>query len=145
MTDQQTACSFPFHVSEATKEWYGSLGQEIKSSLQRLKDAFLERFKKTNVEYSLNNIKQETTESTDDYIRRMRNIPRDSGVPENVLVGMMVGGLRPDVMAIVMPQLPKTIQHFRSASTIAEKTIAMTSNKPLAALSAFITCDLSLI
>ena len=58
---------------------------------------------------------------------RIQTQTRDSGVPESLLVG----GLRPD-----LPQLPKTLQQLRSAPTIAEKTVAITSTKPIAQLTA---------
>jgi hypothetical protein len=35
-----------------------------------------------------------------------------------------------------MPQLPKTLQQLRSAATIAEKTVAIISTKPIAQLTA---------
>ncbi|CAG2242134.1 unnamed protein product [Mytilus edulis] len=44
---------------------------------------------------------------------------------------MLVGGLRPDLAAIVMPQVPKTHQQFLAAASIAEKTVQMTTAKPI--------------
>jgi hypothetical protein len=82
------------------------------------------------------NIKQLESETVDDYLVRIQTQTCDSGVPESLLVGIMVGGLRPDLAAIVMPQLPKTLQQLRSAPTIAEKTVAITSSKPIAQLTA---------
>ena len=72
----------------------------------------------------------------DDYLVRIQTQTRDSGVPESLLVGIMFGGLRPDLAAIVMPQLPKTLQQLRSAATIAEKTVAITSTKQIVQLTA---------
>jgi len=37
-----------------------------------------------------------------------------------------------------MPQLPKTLQQLRSTATIAEKTVARTSTKPIAQLTAHV-------
>jgi hypothetical protein len=54
---------------------------------------------------------------------RLQTQTRDSGVPESLLVGMMVGGLRPDLAAIVIPQLPKALPRLRSVATIAEQTV----------------------
>ena len=72
----------------------------------------------------------------DDYLVRIQTQTRDSGVPESLLVGMMVGGLRPDLAAIVIPQLPKALPRLRSVATIAEKTVVITSTKPIAQLTA---------
>ena len=97
-----------------------------------MKAAFFERFQRRNIEYDPHNIKQLESETVDDYLVRIQTQTRDSGVPESLLVG----GLRPDLPAIVMPQLPKTLQQLRSAPTIAEKTVAITSTKPIAQLTA---------
>ena len=72
----------------------------------------------------------------DDYLVRIQTQTLDNGIPESLLVGMIVGGLRTDLAPIVMPQLPKTLQLFRSAATIAKKTVAITSTKPIAQLTA---------
>ena len=92
-----------------------------------MKAAFFERFQRRNIEYDPHNIKQLESETVDDYLVRIQTQTRDSGVPESLLVG----GLRPD-----LPQLPKTLQQLRSAPTIAEKTVAITSTKPIAQLTA---------
>ena len=44
----------------------------------------------------------------DDYLHRINDKTRESGVPESILTGLLVGELRPDIatMPIVMPQLP---------------------------------------
>jgi hypothetical protein len=39
----------------------------------------------------------------DDYLVRIQTQTCDSGVPESLLVGIMVGGLRPDLAAIDRP------------------------------------------
>jgi hypothetical protein len=96
-----------------------------------LKAAFFERFQRRNIEYDPHNIKQLESETVDDYLVRIQTQTRDSGVPESLLVG----GLRPDLPAIVMPQLRKTLQQLRSAPTIAEKTVVI-STKPIAQLTA---------
>ena len=95
-------------------EWYGTLAESVKSNLQELKEAFIQRYRKGNIEYTLTDIKQGLTESREDYINRIIRESRDSGVPENILVGMMV--------VIVMPQTPKSIQHLRSIAAVADKT-----------------------
>ena len=46
---------------------------------------------------------------------------------------MLAGGLRPDLAGIVMPQTPRTMQQLRS---VAEKTLTVANNRPLAQLSA---------
>ena len=133
-SEYETATSFPFFVTDYVQDWYYALDDSIRTNLQRLKTAFFERFQRRNIEYDLHNIKQLESETVDDYLVRIQTQTRDSGVPESLLVGMMVGGLRPDLAAIVMPQLPKTLQQLRSVATIAEKTVAITSTKPIAQL-----------
>ncbi|CAG2196219.1 unnamed protein product [Mytilus edulis] len=127
---------FPFHISQLVAEWYGTLAESVKSNLQELKEAFIQRYRKGNIEYTLTDIKQGPTELTEDYINRIIRESRDSGVPENILVWMMAGGLRSDLAGIVMPQTPKSIQHLRSIAAVADKTLAVTTNKPLEQLSA---------
>ena len=52
----------------------------------------------------------------DDYVHRINDETRESGVPESILTGLLVGGLRPDLVTIVIPQLPtKHIHEFISS------------------------------
>lgn len=127
---------FPFHISQYVADWYGTLEDRIKNNLDSLREAFFRRYRKNNIEYTLTDIKQGQSENTDDFINRVIRETRDSGVPENILVGMMAGGLRPDLAGIVMPQTPRTIQHLRSIAAVAEKTLSVTNSQPLAQLSA---------
>ncbi|CAC5362590.1 unnamed protein product [Mytilus coruscus] len=120
---------FPLYVTSTVQDWFFSLEEGARRNLQSLKEAFLERFQRRNLDYSLQNIKQQQSEAVDDYINRILAQTADSKVPEAILVGMMVGGLRPDLAAIVMPQAPKTHQQFLAAATIAEKTVQMTTTK----------------
>jgi hypothetical protein len=135
-SEYETATSFPFFVADYVQDWYYALDDSIDTNLQLLKAAFFERFQRRNIEYDLHNIRQLESETVDDYLVRIQTQTRDSGVPESLLVGMMFGGLRPDLAAIVMPQLPKTLQQLRSAATIAEKTVAITSTKQIVQLTA---------
>jgi hypothetical protein len=75
-------------------DWYGTLANETKTNFNELREAFFQRYRKSNIEYTLTDIKQGQTETTDDYINRIIRESRDSGVPENILVGMLAGGLR---------------------------------------------------
>ena len=111
-------------------DWYGTLADEIKTNVNKLREAFFQRYRKSNIESTLTNIKQGQTETMDDYIDRIIRESRDSGVPENILVG-----LRPDVAGIVMPQTPRTMQQLRSVASVAEKTLTVTNNRPLTQLS----------
>ena len=135
-SEYETATSFPFFVTDYVQDWYYALDDSIRTNLQRLKAAFYERFQRRNIEYDLNNIKQMESETVDDYLVRIQSQTRDSGVPESLLVGIMVGGFQPYLAAIVMPQLPKTLQQLKSAAIIEEKTVAITSNKPIEQLTA---------
>jgi hypothetical protein len=115
---------------------YGTLAEDITKNLIKLREAFFQRYRKSNIEYTLTDIKQGQTETTDDYIDSIIRESRDSGVPETILVGMLAGGLRPDLAGIVMPQTPRTMQQLRSVASVAEKTLTVTNNRPLAQLSA---------
>ncbi|XP_063415636.1 uncharacterized protein LOC134697349 isoform X2 [Mytilus trossulus] len=130
-SESETVGMFPLHVSNTVQDWFFSLGEGVRRNLQLLKEAFLERFQRRNLEYSLQHIKQHQSESVNDYINRILAQTADSNVPEAILVSMLVGGLRPDLAAIVMPQVPKTHQQFLAAASIAEKTVQMTTAKPI--------------
>ncbi|CAC5390632.1 unnamed protein product [Mytilus coruscus] len=119
------------YVTITVQDWFFFLEEGVRQNIHRLKEAFLERFQRRNLEYSLQNIKQQASEAVDDYINRILAQTADSKVPEAIMVGMMVGGLRPDLVAIVIPQVPKTHQQFLAAATIAEKTVQMTTANPI--------------
>ncbi|CAC5370205.1 unnamed protein product [Mytilus coruscus] len=80
---------FPFYVTSTAQDWFFSLEEGDRRYLQRLKEAFLKRFQRRNLEYSLQNIKQQS-EAVDDYINRILAQTVDRKVPEGILVGMML-------------------------------------------------------
>ncbi|CAC5416209.1 unnamed protein product [Mytilus coruscus] len=107
-TENDLVNVFPLHVSSTVQDWFYSLEEGVRRNLQRLKEAFLERFQRRNLEYSLQNIKQHQSEAVDDYINRILAQTSDSNVREAILVSMLVGGLRLDLAA----KSPRPINSF---------------------------------
>lgn len=54
---------FPFHISQHVTDWYGTLANEIKTNFNELREAFFQRYHKSNIEYTLTDIKQGQTET----------------------------------------------------------------------------------
>ena len=76
--------------------WYKNLAETIRKNMDQLKTAFVAKFDSVNniFHVGLLRIKQEEDESGDDFFVRMETQIRDTVIPENILVGMVIQALK---------------------------------------------------
>lgn len=76
LTESAALSAFPFYLGDIPRQWYFQLNSTFKSSLESLKVAFLDRFKKQTSSFDLNlfSIKQYQEEKVDDYMARVTRL-----------------------------------------------------------------------
>ncbi|XP_062576245.1 uncharacterized protein LOC134267044 [Saccostrea cucullata] len=72
MTDSQALNIIPFNITEPVKHWFYQLAQASKSSLSAFKHAFFDRYRKTDEDLDLDDIKQGANEKLDSYLFRLQ-------------------------------------------------------------------------
>lgn len=137
MSENAAISAFPFYLDTIPRQWYFQLSESVRSSLESLKLAFLERFQKRTTHFDINllNIKQYMEETVDDYMARVSRLTTEYELPTHLLVGITIQGLKPDLRQIVMPQSPDTLEKIRQLALVAEQTLKSTgvANTSLAA------------
>ena len=130
MSDAQAIAALPFYLDIIPQQWFFQLSGAAKSSLSSLKDAFLSRFsvKKANFDVNLFHIQQNSDESVEDYLARVYKLTNEYEVPNHLLVGITIQGLKPEIRKIVMPQKPENLEQLREAAMVAERTVTSTGS-----------------
>ena len=128
MTDAEAIAAFPFYLQQNQKEWFFQLPEQKRVSLDALKLAFLDRFK-PQVPFNIEiwDLTQQTNETVETYIQRVRQLATDSGVQEDFLTARTMRGMLPRIATIVMPQSPATMEELRQKGNLAEITVRVTS------------------
>lgn len=128
MSESAALSAFPFYLTDIPKQWYFQLNDTIKTSLETLKNSFLERFQKQKSSFDLNllNLKQYKEEKVDDYMARVTRLTTEYDLPMHLLVGITIQGLKSELRQIVMPQSPDTLEKVRKLALVAEQTISST-------------------
>lgn len=115
---------FPFRAGEAVQSWWAQLEDIHKSTLDRVKNAFLDRFgPSSNSNMRLINISQHQYETVNQYFARIERELLDSRLEKTLIVEMVTKGLRKDVRIIVMPQNLTNLEQVRKAALLAENTL----------------------
>ena len=130
MTDEQAIAAFPFYLDTIPQQWFFQLADTVKSSIARLKEAFLKRFsvKKANFDVNLFHIQQKPEESIEDYLARVYKLTNEYDVPNHLLIGITMQGLKSEIRKIVMPQKTENLEQLREAAVVAERTITSTGS-----------------
>lgn len=132
LKDERVAQALPFHLKGVARTWYDSLSEATQQSMAQLKAAFLDRFKlSTNLDISVLSLHQKQDETVEVYFARCLDIIQGRGLPENLTVSLLLKGLEPELLKLVMPQNPQTIEAVRQAMVLAEQTISATKSRQL--------------
>lgn len=128
MTETAAIQAFPFQLGPQVLQWFLTIAEDQKSTLNALKRTFFKRFSPDSTfDVAILNIKQFTEESVEDYFARLHGRIFDAKIPERLAVGIALQGLRSQLAHIVMPQNPQTMDQVRTKALLAEKTIKATS------------------
>ncbi|MEW8191292.1 MAG: hypothetical protein AB2766_18520 [Candidatus Thiodiazotropha endolucinida] len=125
--------TMPFHLTSHARIWFDSLSDDTKTDYNRLKAAFLERFKhQDEMDPELLEIAQRPDECANDYFSRVLKRAQHSGANDKIIISLAIKGLKPAIKQIVMPQNHQTFENARQHSILAEKTLLATTT-PVAA------------
>ena len=104
MIELEAVFSISFYLTDIAENWYLLLDDNIKSSFQNLKQAFLQRFqiKKTKWfrTYKFKRIRRWNCQSIDSQNIRVQQ-------KQKLLVKLTYMGLKPAIQQIVLPQNPE--------------------------------------
>jgi len=107
---------------ETACDWLENLEDEKKDTFQTLEAAFEEKYVKPSiVRYSSDREifvrKQESEESVEDYVNKMRNLNKMAAVGEETMKYAFLSGLRPPLASFVMGKDPKTFAEVKKVKT----------------------------
>ncbi|KAK3101592.1 hypothetical protein FSP39_004699 [Pinctada imbricata] len=112
----------PFYLLGVALQFFNHLEPPCKSSLTRIRDALFERFKPSiPISQRLMKIQQETGETVDNYMFRVRKLSVECTMEEEVVTYFAREGLIDQLRLIVVPQNPKTLEDLRKMATLAEQ------------------------
>ncbi|KAK3101376.1 hypothetical protein FSP39_003102 [Pinctada imbricata] len=112
----------PFYLLGVALQFFNHLEPPCKSSLTRIRDALFERFKPSiPISQRLMKIQQETGETVDNYMFRVRKLSVECTMEEEVVTYFAREGLIDQLRLIVAPQNPKTLEDLRKMATLAEQ------------------------
>ena len=129
MTDEQAINILPFYFTEPVKHWFYQLADSSKTSIMSFKRALFARYRKTEEDLDLDDIKQGDGEDIDSYIFRLQQAASDLTITEADLTKKAVKGLRQALRGHVYMRKPKTMEELRQEARLVERGINM--SKPL--------------
>lgn len=138
LTEARICQYFPCYLEGNAEYWYNNLNDSIKKSFNLLKEAFLKRFRPTQLNVELMDISQGEQETVDDYIHRVLKQFADADVTENSLMTKAMRGLKPALANIVIPQDPVNMEDLRVRACRAEMTLLVTKTQPAGDVNAVI-------
>ena len=127
MTEERQCAAFGFQMDPGIpRNWYVSLTNTIKESLDQLKAAFLDRFGKKSDYFDVDvlQLKQRTTEKVEDFLLRLDQALAACNVPENIKIGIAIKGFKGEIGKTVHNTFPKptTLEEVRRIALNAEKS-----------------------
>ena len=128
--DDKRRLFMPFYSRDHAKVWYDSLPADTKNNWRTLTNVFKDKFNGSDGlanEATILNIRQNAEESCASYFTRFTRATTNKNIPEAILAGVVLNGLRPEIKQIVMPQDPKTVEDVRKIACLGERTVAETS------------------
>ena len=114
MTDEQAINILPFYFTEPVKHWFYQLADSSKTSIMSFKRALFARYRKTEEDLDLDDIKQGDGEDIDSYIFRLQQAASDLAITEADLTKKAVKGLRQALRGHVYMRKPKSMEEICS-------------------------------
>lgn len=127
MTNDQALNILPFYFTEPVKHWFYQLQLTTRASLTNFKQAFFARYKKTEEDLDLDDIKQGIDEDLHSYIFGFQQAASDLTITEAELTKMAVKGLRQALRGHVYMRKPKTMEDLRQEARLVERGLSMSN------------------
>ena len=134
LTPENQSRLFPLLFREAAADWFASLVDAQKDTLEHLKTAFESRFYPTELTRwqtmsDIWSIKQQSNETVDEYVSRLLKLARIAQIDDaDTKRYAAIKGLLPEIRKHVLQQNPTTLAEVISSAKIAEQ--AMKSDGP---------------
>lgn len=141
-SDNKRRLLLPFFFRDHAKLWYDALPGDTKNNWDTITAQFKTRFNGSdgvNNDVAILNIKQNADESCASYFTRFTRATTNKEIPQSILVGVVMNGLRPSIKQIVMPQDPKTVEEVRKLACLGERTLSETAAAPVAVTDSSVT------
>lgn len=133
-TEQQILGRIVFHLADMAQQWYLSLPETSRSTLQSLKSAFFSRFgKQSSFNLDVLDIKQQIDETCEEYITRIQQMACDDEIPSLMLISLIAKGFQPDISEKVLDKDPQTFEDLFKFAKRAESTVKIRKNDSLIA------------
>ena len=127
VTPQRAALALPFFLKGVAKSWYVGLQDTTQTDLALLKTAFATRFEQNGLDINILATAQNQEESAEEFFSRSSDIAVQRQLPENLAISIIMKGLKPELIGIIMPKNPKTLDELRQAMVLAEQTNKVTT------------------
>ena len=130
IADQNRVRTLPFYLKDHALAWFNSQPAEVTSDYNSLTAALKTRFNGNDgldTDYLLQTVQQGSNESVPDYFTRILSLTAQSDLGERYIKDAALRGLSKDLIRIVMPQNPKTLEELRQVAILAEQTLSATS------------------
>ena len=132
--EQQILGRIVFHLTDIAQQWYLSLPESARTTLQQLKSSFLSRFGKHNsLRLDVYDIKQRKEESCEEYISRIQQMACDDDIPDLMLINLIAQGFKPEIAEKVIDRDPETFEDLFRFARRAESTIKFRKTDPVIA------------
>lgn len=127
MTNDQTLNILPFYFTEPVKHWFYQLQLTTRASLTNFEQAFFARYRKTEEDLDLDDIKQGNDVDLDSYIFRFQQAASDLTITEAKLTKKAVKGLRQALRGHVYMRKPNTMEDLRQEARLVDRDISMST------------------
>jgi hypothetical protein len=127
VADDKILSLFKLRLSGHARDWLGTIPDDHKDSFEHLSAAFLERFQPKELEKykyakDLFNVRQESHESVDEYITKLRKKAALVGLDSQLQIFAALNGMLPYIASYVMEQNPTTLDGILLHARVAEIT-----------------------
>lgn len=127
MTNDQALNILPFFFTEPVKHWFHQLQLTTRDSLTNFKQAFFARYRKTEEDLDLVNIKQGINEDLYSFIFSIQQAASDLTITESELTKKAVCGLRKGLRGHGYMRKPKTMEELRQEARLVERVLSMSN------------------
>ncbi|XP_062621227.1 uncharacterized protein LOC134282859 [Saccostrea cucullata] len=129
LSEQQILGRIVFYLTDMAQQWYLSLPQSSRNTLQQLKASFLLRFGKQN-SFNLDvlDVKQKIDESCEEYITRIQQMACDDNIPNLMLINLIANGFKAEIAEKVLHKDPQNFEDLFKYAKRAESTIKLRKN-----------------
>lgn len=134
-SEQQILGRIVFHLTDMAQQWYLSLPESSRSTLQQLKSSFLARFGKQNsFHLDVLDVKQMPDETCEEYISRIQQMACDDNIPSLMLINLIAKGFKSEIAEKVLDKDPETFEDLFKFAKRAESTVKLRNNPLIASI-----------